>query len=78
MTLISGIHDVDKGPLALYDILFDKEFTGGMKIRSSPHRGYRLPGQAIININHMKANGSKRAPNKQPSTDKFSGYLQFV
>ncbi|XP_046669351.1 5'-3' exoribonuclease 1 isoform X2 [Homalodisca vitripennis] len=54
--IIIGKHKVDQGPNYMYDILFDKEFTGGLKLRCSPHRGYRLPGQALINLTHSRMN----------------------
>merc|ERR1719270_3317375 len=34
----------------LYDVLFDEPFAGGLALRCSPGRGYRLPGSALINL----------------------------
>merc|ERR1719370_2058001 len=34
----------------LYDVLFDEPFAGGLTLRCSPGRGYRLPGSALINL----------------------------
>lgn len=33
-------------------VLFDSEFSGGLCLRSSSPRSYRLPGSALINITH--------------------------
>ena len=35
-----------------YDVLFDQSFPGGLSIRSSAGRSYRVPGSALINITH--------------------------
>jgi 5'-3' exoribonuclease 1 len=34
----------------LYDVVFDEAFTGGLALRCSAGRGYRLPGSALINL----------------------------
>merc|ERR1719370_2235247 len=34
----------------LYDVLFDEPFAGGLALRCSAGRGYRLPGSALINL----------------------------
>jgi len=43
----------------LYDVLFDEMFTGGLSLRCSSGRGYRLPGSALINITFKE--GGKRS-----------------
>ena len=43
----------------LYDVLFDEVFTGGLSLRCSSGRGYRLPGSALINIT-FKEGGARR------------------
>eukprot|EP00092_Neocalanus_flemingeri_P006262 GFUD01006736.1.p1 GENE.GFUD01006736.1~~GFUD01006736.1.p1 ORF type:complete len:1636 (+),score=540.21 GFUD01006736.1:158-5065(+) len=43
----------------LYDVVFDEAFTGGLSLRCSNGRGYRLPGSALINIT-FKEGGSRR------------------
>jgi len=52
---IIGIHDVDKGAQAMYEVVMDKPFPGGLKLRCSPDRGYRLPAQAFINLTYGQA-----------------------
>lgn len=37
---------------AMVEVLFDREFQGGLCIRSSPGRAYRVPRSALINISH--------------------------
>jgi len=49
---------------SLYDVLFDDVFTGGLSLRCSPGRGYRLPGSALINLT-FKEGGSKWEQTKQ-------------
>ena len=36
----------------LYDVVFDEAFTGGLTLKCSPGKGYRLPGAALINISY--------------------------
>nr|XP_040125842.1 5'-3' exoribonuclease 1 isoform X3 [Ictidomys tridecemlineatus]XP_040125843.1 5'-3' exoribonuclease 1 isoform X3 [Ictidomys tridecemlineatus] len=36
----------------LFEVLFDEEFPGGLTIRCSPGRGYRLPTSALVNLSH--------------------------
>jgi len=47
----------------LYDVLFDEVFTGGLSLRCSSGRGYRLPGSALINIT-FKEGGARREQGK--------------
>ena len=49
---ITGIHDGSKPEEAIMEVLFDTEFSGGLSIRSSPNRSYRMPGSALINLTH--------------------------
>ncbi|TST47708.1 5'-3' exoribonuclease 1 [Bagarius yarrelli] len=46
----------------LYEVLFDEEFAGGLTIRCSPGRGYRLPPCALINLSH--GNRQEQNPHK--------------
>jgi len=47
----------------LYDVLFDEVFTGGLSLRCTSGRGYRLPGSALINIS-FKEGGARREQGK--------------
>lgn len=47
---IIGMQNVEKAAEAVLDVLFDKSFPGGMAIRSSPGRSYRVPGSSVINL----------------------------
>ena len=49
---ITGIHNGSKPEDAVMEVLFDTEFSGGLNIRSSPNRSYRMPGSALINFTH--------------------------
>uniref|UniRef100_A0A672GCS8 5'-3' exoribonuclease 1 n=1 Tax=Salarias fasciatus TaxID=181472 RepID=A0A672GCS8_SALFA len=49
---VIGIKGADREAEVLYEVLFDEEFAGGLNIRCSSSRGYRLPPCALINISH--------------------------
>ena len=48
-----------------YEILFDEEFLGGLTLRCSPNRAYRLPPSCLINISHGLR--LKNPPKQSPS-----------
>ena len=39
---------------AQYEIVFDEEFLGGLALRCSPNRAYRLPASCLLNISYGK------------------------
>ena len=49
---VTGIHAGSKPEDAIMEVLFDTEFSGGLNIRSSVNRSYRMPGSALINLTH--------------------------
>ncbi|XP_030071789.1 5'-3' exoribonuclease 1 isoform X2 [Microcaecilia unicolor] len=49
---VIGIKGADREADVLYEVLFDEEFCGGLTIRCSQFRGYRLPASALINLSH--------------------------
>ncbi|KAM9440209.1 5'-3' exoribonuclease 1 isoform 2-T2 [Clarias gariepinus] len=49
---IIGIKGADREAEVLYEVLFDEEFAGGLTIRCSAGKGYRLPPCALINLSH--------------------------
>ncbi|XP_039413261.1 5'-3' exoribonuclease 1 isoform X1 [Corvus cornix cornix] len=49
---IIGIKGAARETDVLFEVLFDEEFLGGLTIRCSPARGYRLPSSALINLSH--------------------------
>ncbi|KAJ8357875.1 hypothetical protein SKAU_G00206690 [Synaphobranchus kaupii] len=49
---IIGIKGADREAEVLYEVVFDEEFAGGLTIRCSAGRGYRLPPCALINLTH--------------------------
>uniref|UniRef100_A0A8C2TG80 5'-3' exoribonuclease 1 n=1 Tax=Coturnix japonica TaxID=93934 RepID=A0A8C2TG80_COTJA len=49
---IIGIKGASRETDVLFEVLFDEEFLGGLTIRCSPARGYRLPSSALINLSH--------------------------
>ncbi|MCJ8750241.1 hypothetical protein PDJAM_G00260270 [Pangasius djambal] len=59
---IIGIKGAEREAEVLYEVLFDEEFAGGLTIRCSPGRGYRLPPCALINLSH--GNRQEQNPHK--------------
>nr|XP_044992212.1 5'-3' exoribonuclease 1 isoform X2 [Jaculus jaculus] len=49
---IIGIKGANREADVLFEVLFDEEFLGGLTIRGSPGRGYRLPTSALVNLSH--------------------------
>ncbi|XP_030607543.1 5'-3' exoribonuclease 1 isoform X2 [Archocentrus centrarchus] len=49
---ITGIKGADREAEVLYEVLFDEEFAGGLNIRCTSPRCYRLPPCALINLSH--------------------------
>ncbi|XP_053565993.1 5'-3' exoribonuclease 1 isoform X2 [Bombina bombina] len=49
---IIGIKGAEREADVLLEVLFDEEFPGGLTIRCSASRGYRLPTSALINFSH--------------------------
>lgn len=49
---VIGIQGAEREAEVLYEVLFDEEFAGGLNIRCTSPRGYRLPPCALINISH--------------------------
>ena len=43
----------------VYDVLFDEVFTGGLSLRCSQGRGYRMPGSAMINLTFKECGGKR-------------------
>ncbi|KAI5135940.1 5'-3' Exoribonuclease 1 [Manis pentadactyla] len=49
---IIGIKGANREADVLFEVLFDEEFPGGLTIRCSPGRGYRLPTSALVNLSY--------------------------
>ncbi|XP_051553085.1 5'-3' exoribonuclease 1 [Myxocyprinus asiaticus] len=74
---VIGIKGAEREAEVLYEVLFDEEFAGGLTIRCSPGRGYRLPPSALINLSHgsRKEQGSHKLTaivKPQPSSSHFA------
>ncbi|XP_042312983.1 5'-3' exoribonuclease 1 isoform X2 [Sceloporus undulatus] len=76
---IIGIKGASRESDVLYEVLFDEEFYGGLTIRSSPARGYRMPASALINLSY--GNRSETGNQKltaivkpQPAVSPYSSY----
>ncbi|XP_020484974.2 5'-3' exoribonuclease 1 [Labrus bergylta] len=49
---VVGIKGAEREAEVLYEVLFDEEFAGGLNLRCTSPRGYRLPPCALINLSH--------------------------
>ncbi|KAK6965733.1 5p-3p exoribonuclease 1-like isoform X2 [Biomphalaria glabrata] len=52
---ITGIPNEEEGgltPNSLYDVVFDEPFSGGITLRCSSNKGYRVPGSAMLNLTY--------------------------
>ncbi|XP_078266540.1 5'-3' exoribonuclease 1 isoform X2 [Rhinoraja longicauda] len=66
---IIGMKGAERESDEFYEILFDEEFPGGLTIRCSLGRGYRLPKCALIILSHgnrMEFGGQKAATLLKP------------
>ncbi|XP_076451691.1 5'-3' exoribonuclease 1-like isoform X2 [Babylonia areolata] len=60
---IVGIHPGETALDTIYDVIFDQDFVGGIILRSSSKRGYRVPAVAMLNLTHgntRKAGGRQQ------------------
>ena len=48
----------------LIEIVFDEEFLGGLTLRCSPNRAYRLPTSCLLNISYGKRSEAKKEAEK--------------
>ena len=62
--VVIGIHiDPVVEVNTVYDVLFDEEFPGGVALRCSPGRGYKMSGANLINLTF----GASLSPKKKTS-----------
>ncbi|KAH9508699.1 5'-3' exoribonuclease 1 [Bulinus truncatus] len=74
---IIGIPSEEEGgltPHSLYDVVFDEPFSGGITLRCSPNKGYRVPGSAMLNLTYGEFR--KNVDRREPST-RIGGRLQL-
>ncbi|NXT30048.1 XRN1 exoribonuclease, partial [Syrrhaptes paradoxus] len=76
---IIGIKGATRETDVLFEVLFDEEFLGGLTIRCSPARGYRLPSSALINLSHGSRSemGNQKLTaivKPQPAVNNYSSY----
>ncbi|KAJ8271161.1 hypothetical protein GJAV_G00123430 [Gymnothorax javanicus] len=76
---VIGIKGADREAEVLYEVMFDEEFAGGLTIRCSPGRGYRLPPSALINLTHgsrQELGGHKLTAIVKPQPASSAQYAQ--
>ncbi len=60
--------DFKENSPTLYEVLFDEDFLGGLKLRCSSNRAYRLPASCLLSISHGRrlsgADGEKKRSHK--------------
>ncbi|XP_062494995.1 5'-3' exoribonuclease 1 isoform X8 [Pezoporus occidentalis] len=76
---IIGIKGASRETDVLFEVLFDEEFLGGLTIRCSPARGYRLPSSALINLSHGSRSemGNQKLTaivKPQPAVNNYNSY----
>ncbi|KAM9378407.1 5'-3' exoribonuclease 1-like [Phaethornis superciliosus] len=76
---IIGIKGANRETDVLFEVLFDEEFLGGLTIRCSPARGYRLPSSALINLSHGSRSemGNQKLTaivKPQPAVNNYNSY----
>lgn len=63
--VVIGKHvDEDNEVNTVYDVLFDEEFPGGVALRCSPGRGYKMSAANLINISFGRTKSSKSKQEK--------------
>uniref|UniRef100_A0A672V840 5'-3' exoribonuclease 1 n=1 Tax=Strigops habroptila TaxID=2489341 RepID=A0A672V840_STRHB len=77
---IIGIKGASRETDVLFEVLFDEEFLGGLTIRCSPARGYRLPSSALINLSHGSRSemGNQKLTaivKPQPAVNNYNSYV---
>ncbi|KAF6122660.1 5'-3' exoribonuclease 1 [Phyllostomus discolor] len=77
---IIGIKGANREADVLFEVLFDEEFPGGLTIRCSPGRGYRLPTSALVNLSHgsRSESGNQKLTaivKPQPAVNHYSSNL---
>ncbi|GFS46963.1 5'-3' exoribonuclease 1 [Trichonephila inaurata madagascariensis] len=62
---IIGIQTATKESDYIYEIVFDKEFSGGIALPSGSRKAYRMPPNGIINLSHgERLHKQSRSPSK--------------
>ncbi|KAK6177144.1 hypothetical protein SNE40_015305 [Patella caerulea] len=69
---VVGVHPAEKEMDVLYDVVFDEEFVGGIEVRCSKNRGYRVPCFTMINLTYgdMKEKGKLHLRDQTSGTNK--------
>lgn len=70
---VLGIHGAEKETDIMYDIVFDKQFVGGVTLRCSEHRGYRMTCQSFINLTYGMKHDRTKSQTKPTAVVQPSG-----
>ncbi|KAJ8320860.1 hypothetical protein KUTeg_002447 [Tegillarca granosa] len=69
---VVGIHPAEREVDFMYDVVFDEEFTGGISLRCSPNKGYRVSKSAIINITYGERKHGAKPEQPSISNEQYS------
>lgn len=69
-----GIKKAEKEDDVIYEIVFDKEFLGGIQLRSSPNRAYKMSWKNFINLSHGIRLQNNKAKNSASVPAQQGGY----
>ncbi|CAG0878937.1 unnamed protein product [Darwinula stevensoni] len=64
--LTLGMTSAEKPEEVLYEVVFDQEFPGGVEVRCSGKRGYKIPASAFLNFSHGIREEAKRRQQVKP------------
>ncbi|XP_021342502.1 5'-3' exoribonuclease 1-like [Mizuhopecten yessoensis] len=72
---VTGVHIEEKETDTIYDIVFDEEFPGGITLRCSPGKGYRMPKAAMINLSHGVRKNEKKTGKAAANQEALTKFL---
>ncbi|WAR13782.1 XRN1-like protein [Mya arenaria] len=71
---IVGIHPAEVEVNTVYEVIFDEDFAGGISIRNSTSRGYRMPPSALLNLTHgERKNGARPSTGVKMPAEQMQG-----
>ncbi|EEC10068.1 pacman protein, putative [Ixodes scapularis] len=91
---VTGICKVEEGEPKLCEVVFDQSFVGGLTLRCSPNRGYKLSTLSLVNLSHgvrtqrgqqlyqvparRQEQHAQSSPAPEPPIDSSSGSTDFA
>ncbi|XP_052759687.1 5'-3' exoribonuclease 1-like isoform X2 [Mya arenaria] len=73
---IVGIYPAEVEVNTVYGVIFDEDFAGGISIRNSTSRGYRMPPSALLNLTHgERKNGARPSTVVKMPAEQMQGQI---